>query len=393
MLDKKIIIVNNNLDIGGVQCSLINLLEGIKNDYDITLFLFSNTGEYINNVPKNIKVIEASKKLQLLGISQLDAKKNGIKWNLLRGVLATFTKLFGNKIPFKFLMRSENILDDYDYAISYLHSSNEKSFYAGCNEFVLNSIQAKEKLTFIHCDFLSYGGNTIYNRELYKKFDKVALVSNGCKEKFSRAIPEMENKLYCVRNFNNYKDIIAKSNINSLEYDKDYFNIITVARLSEEKGLMRCIPIIKNLLEEGYKIKWIIVGDGSLRDSIENYIRDNHLENNILLCGNKRNPYRYIKNSDLFLLPSYHEAAPMVFDESKCLGVPILATRTTSTYEMIEECNAGWVCENSKSGIREKLLYILNNRNELMSIKNELMKKRFSNESSLIQFKKLLGEV
>ena len=130
---KKIIIVNNNLDIGGVQCSMINLLNEIRFEYDITLLVFSNSGFLKDKIPKEIKVLEGNKILKLLGISQSDTKNMGIKYYLIRGLLVFWTKNFGNKLPFKLIMQG-NFKKKYDYAISYLHSSNEKSFYGGCNE-------------------------------------------------------------------------------------------------------------------------------------------------------------------------------------------------------------------------------------------------------------------
>ena len=51
---KKLIIVNNNMRIGGVQKSLVNLLSEIKDQYDVTLLLFSKTGEYLENIPPSV---------------------------------------------------------------------------------------------------------------------------------------------------------------------------------------------------------------------------------------------------------------------------------------------------------------------------------------------------
>lgn len=386
---KKIIIVNNNLDIGGVQCSMINLLNEIRFEYDITLFVFSNSGFLKDKIPKEIKVLEGNKILKLLGISQSDTKNMGIKYYLIRGLLVLWTKNFGNKLPFKLIMQG-NFKKKYDYAISYLHSSNEKSFYGGCNEYVLNCIDSNEKITFVHCDFINYGGNTEYNRNLYRLFDKIVFVSKGCKERFLNVMPELESKSYCIRNFNNHKYIIDKSLDKPIEYDSNCLNIITVSRLSKEKGVLRCIPIISELLKKGYKLKWHIVGDGSMAKEINEKIKKEKLEKQVIVYGNKINPYRYMRNADLFLLTSYHEAAPMVFDEAKILSIPILATKTISTTEMIKDCKAGWVCENNDNDIKDTLTYILDNPNELKIIKFNLRKNKLTNSNSLMELKKLL---
>lgn len=79
----------------------------------------------------------------------------------------------------------------------------------------------------------------------------------------------------------------------------------------------------------------------------------------MILHGEQKNPYRYLKNAKLFLLPSYHEAAPMVFGEASCLGIPILSTETTSAIEMVENQGAGWVCKTDDKSLLQKMKNVL----------------------------------
>ena len=55
---KKILIVNNNMNIGGIQKALLNLLCEIGKNYDVTLLLFCKTGGLADKIPESIKVIE-----------------------------------------------------------------------------------------------------------------------------------------------------------------------------------------------------------------------------------------------------------------------------------------------------------------------------------------------
>ena len=80
------------------------------------------------------------------------------------------------------------------------------------------------------------------------------------------------------------------------------------------------------------------------------------MEKKVFLLGETLNPYPYMKGADYLLHPSIHEAAPMVFDEAKVLGLPILSTDTTSAKEMLAECDI--VCENSVQGLQQALLHI-----------------------------------
>lgn len=388
----KLLIVNNNLTTGGVQHSLVNLINGIKYDYEITLFLFCCQGEYREFIPPEVNIIEALSLLKLLGVSQKQAKVLGLHYYLIRGALALYTKILSNHLPLRLLTLTQEKLFGFDAAISFLHCAEEKVFYAGCNEFVLNRVSAKQKIAFLHCDFFSYEGSTERNISSYKKFDKIATVSEGCKLSFIRVIPELKDKTFCVCNCHNYPDIIFSGSYNPVFYETGCINIVTVARLSREKGILRGIKAVSKLLMSGYRFEWHIIGDGGQRAEIEDAIVKNKLTQYIHLYGNQSNPFRYIKNADLFLLTSFHEAAPMVIEEAKCLGVPVLTTDTVSANEMVAEGKEGFICENSENGIYEMLKKILDNPQILDICRENLAQKSYSNERALLQFHNLIHE-
>ncbi|MGA6841334.1 glycosyltransferase [Priestia megaterium] len=387
---KKILIVNNNLATGGVQRSLVNLLNHIKEEYEVTLLLFSNSGSYVQHVPSEVKVIEAAPLLRLLGMSQAQARNLGYTAYSLRSTFALYTKIFNNHLPISLLISNQNKLSGFDVAISFLHNAEEKSFYGGCNEFVLQRVQAKLKVAFIHCDYSNYGGNTPKNQQTYKKFDKIAAVSEGCRQSFVKAIPELDERTQCVYNFHNYSEYITKANANPINYSDGHLNIVTVARLSSEKGILRGIDVLKRLVKEKYRIRWHIIGDGSQRNEIEKKILASDLKEYIILYGNQENPYRFIKNADLFFLPSFHEAAPMVFNESKFLGVPIITTNTTSAVEMVKEGFEGTVCENNEEDMYKAIKRVLNDPNIIKDYKNYLTAQNYTNVTALEQFRKLI---
>lgn len=389
---KKLLIVNNNLTIGGVQQSLITLLDEIKDIYDVTLFVFSNSGEYRDCIPAQTKLIEATLPLKLMGISQGQTKKLGFGFYYIRAILALYSKIFGSSLPIRLLISTQKKLSGFDVAISFLHNAQETLLYGGCNEFVLHRVSAKLKISFLHGDFSNNGGNTPKNRNAYKLFGKIAAVSEGCRQSLLEVVPELTVKTHCVYNCHNYSENILKSKDNPIEYPNNYLNIVTIARLSPEKGILRGIDVMNRLVNEGHKIRWIIVGDGIQRKEIENKILLSYASEYIYLYGNQANPYRYLKNADLLLLPSFHEAAPLVFGEAKCLGVPIITTRTSSAKEMVTEGKEGFVCENSESGIYETLTNVLDNPKVLYECKEYLAKQQYNNEKAILQFCSLIEE-
>ncbi len=385
---KKIIIVNNNLEIGGVQTSLVNLLNEIHDKYEITLLLFRNKEEYKALIPDDVKVISIKSPFKYFGVSQRDLKDRPFMFSA-RAFWYCVAKLFGRAMTIKLMLLFQKTLLDYDCAISYLHESNHKLLYGGCNEFVIKKVHAKEKIAWIHCDFKNNGADINYSRAIYKRFDKIIACSDGAMKAFISCFPEFEQKIFSVRNCNDYAKIKTYAE-NAFEYDKSFFNIVTVARLSPEKGIDRALVAIKNCINHGYSVMYHVVGDGIEKIKLQKLASELGIKDNVVFYGNQSNPYTYMKNANLFLLTSYHEAAPMVFDEVASLGVPVLATKTTSTDEMILKSGSGFVCENHQIDINNSLLNILQNPDTLVSIQNNLKSRIFDNTVIITQLQQII---
>lgn len=384
---KRILFVINNLETGGVQKSLLNLLKEINKLYDVTLLSFFGNAAFEKELPKNVKLIVIKSPFKHLGMSKKDININ-IFLYFSRTVWVVLTKIFGRSFVIKIMSLFQRKLGYYDCAISYLHEGPQKNLYGGCNEFVLKKIKAKKKIAWLHCDFEHCGANNEHSRNIYPKFDRIVACSDGCGKSFLRCLPDLTDKVVVIRNCNDYKAIITAAS-NGINYDDSFFNIVTVARLSEEKGIERGIVAIESCIKAGLQVHYHIVGSGDQENKLKQMVVDHQLENAVFFYGNRKNPYPYIINADLFLLPSYHEAAPMVFDEAACLGVPILSTKTTSTDDMILASGNGYVCDNNTEAIYENMKWILQHKDDLKMIKHNMMSKSYSNQDSIVEFAKL----
>lgn len=344
---KKLLIVNNNLLIGGIQKALIGLLNEIYDKYDITLLLFQKAGPLLDKIPSNIKIVETNSAYKYLGKKQ---KSWGFFHRIKRGMLVVLTRVFGFKFVIPYLnatVHKKECDEEFDVAISYMHNSSFRSFYGGAVNYVLAKIAAKQKICFIHCDYLNSGTANAYNNKLYAKFDKIICVSDSVKKNFNAVLPLMEKKtvvLYNALNLDELNELSKKS----YEYDPKFVNFITVARLSQEKGVERAILAFSRCTCDN--CRYYIIGDGSQRLELEHLIREKKLERKVFLLGEQINPYCYMIGADWLMVPSYHEAAPMVFQEAAALHLPVLTTETSSAREMVSG-NLGIVVDNTIEGI------------------------------------------
>lgn len=354
---KKILFVFFSCQPGGVYASLVNLLNCIKDKYEIDLLLFNDDGD-LSQIPPQVNLIKTNNWMRMLGE---DCNKT-LNRNKIQGyihiALNAFSKLFGATIPHKIINLSLPLKKTYDLAVSFTHDANANSFMIGCNDYVRWNVRAKYKMSFVHCDYLRYGGNEKNNNKRYKDFDFIACVSDSAKNAFLQACPEYKKNAIVVRNCLNVERIFELSKMNTVEYD-ECINILTVSRLSLEKGVLRAAESMKWLKENSkIRFKWHVVGDGSFYDELSNYVKNNNLEDTIILHGKFDNPYGFYPNASVFFLPSLHECAPMVLFEAISFGLPILTTETLSAKEMLQNVPNSYVCENSAEGIRKALLSI-----------------------------------
>ena len=381
---KKVLIAVSQLRVGGVSKALIELLKNICDKCEVTLLCFDHDGAFYSDIPEQVKIVEDNAYLALTERSAGDLQQYGSKYKVIRQVCSAWTKRFNKKIPANYICNKVGKIDGvYDIAIAFGHPQQENIFCNLAGEVVINCVNANKKAIVIHCDYEMYGGHCTYNDKLLLKFDKIAAVSKSVGAAVIRCIPEAEDKICVLRNFHDFKLINEMASQDTIEYRCEN-SLVTVARLSGEKGLERGIEIVKELKMDGYDVEWHIVGGGPLRSQLEHLIGENHADDYIVLEGEQVNPYRYIKGADYLFVPSIHEAAPMVFDEAASLKVPVISTDTLSARELVEDRKIGLVGETEH--IKELLKYALDNKGIFKSM---VLQYESSNTEALHDFESL----
>lgn len=389
---KKILIVNKSFVVGGIQSSMLNMINSLKDDYDIDLCVFNNAGQLKDRLPEGINVIKTNKLLQLHGMSVGEAKNSGVFVYLARLFLGGFARLFTNKLFFNVAMMLQKPLKGYDAAIAYHHEDSPNAVVSGFYRFVSKKTDAPIKLGWIHYDPYKVSFDDRRNEKYMGKMTKIVCVSKGTADIFKKRHPDLKVPVdYCY----NMQDIgriqRLKDEKQEVPFSDECFNCFSACRLTAEKALVRGIKALAPVLREHKDIFWYIAGDGAEKENIEAAIKSEGLDGRIILLGRQSNPYSYMKNSDLLMSLSFHEAAPMVYMEAKALHVPVFSTRTSSTEEMLNDGVEDFICENSEEGIRESFSELMNNREKLLSAKKSLESYKGSNDISVAKIAELMG--
>ena len=395
-MKKKILFIEEGLGIGGAEKSLLailNLLDYSK--YEVDLFLFRHTGEFMNMLPKEVNFLKASKDFALFEenkkVSPLNFfKKHNVKatfysslYLINSGIYKIKKEHIKNKeyIGWNFLKNLFKPLEkEYDVAISFLE---KKTIY-----FNVDKVKAKRRIGFVHIDYSNYPYNYKMDKKYFKEFNNIVTVSNHCKEVLENIFPEYKEKFLVIKNMIlvNLIEEKAKEKVRLKEENEETIKIVTVGRLVNQKGIDNGIFVCKALIDEGYKVRWYVVGKGKDKEKLENLIKTNNLEENFILLGAKTNPYKYIKICDIYVQPSRFEGYGITVAEAKALKKPIVATDIPEFREQIINKKTGILCKDNnelKCGIK----LLIEDKNLRKKLIDNLKKE--NEESNTLELKKL----
>lgn len=384
----KTLVVIDNLYTGGVATSLYNYLYFAHELMDIHLLVFDEDSIDKTKVPDNVEIVTPDKGLHILGKNHSRIKQESFLMMLYRLIMIFLARNINGVVSRMILWPFVKMQSGYDLAIAYAQDDSYKSISKGCIDYIVKRVVAKHKSVIVHCDYKNFGGYDYKQIGMFEKLNSIICVSESCKNNFIECFPKLRNKTIVCENFT---DVDAIRNLagTGISYPTDTVNFVSVCRLSEEKGLSRTIEALGELRDNGVvNFTWTIVGEGPEYEKLNIMIKEKQLTSKITLVGNKDNPYPYIKHASYFVLPSLHEAAPMVYGEAASLGVPIVSTETCSAIELVQERGIGIVVPNNYNGLLQGLRKLIMNPNSI-HIKNNMDLNKFA----MIQLKNFIESI
>lgn len=158
----------------------------------------------------------------------------------------------------------------------------------------------------------------------------------------------------------------------------------TIAELHPVKNLFNAIESIDILLKTNPEIdaRYIIIGEGELKEKLQNFIIEKGLESKVFLTGFMDNASRYLKAFDMFMLTSFSEAFGYVIVEAGMAEVPVIASNVGGIPEtVIPECGI-LIAPRDKKAFALALKMTLNQEYDVR-LQTDNFKKRINNHFSL----------
>lgn len=382
-MKKRLLFVIDSLTCGGAEKSLVTLLNIMDySKFDIDLMMFRRGGAFENLVPDSVHIIAAPHYFEQI------QKNEKCRWKDIYYRVKTSFLLRMNQL-FKEKYHSEQIVyrslkpylvnnnEEYDCAIAY--SQGMPTYY------ISNHVKAKKKLAWINCNYVATKYNKHYDAFCYQSMKYIIVVSDFIKGTL-KEYPFYKK----VRVVN---DIVSPQIIEQLsDLDNEYLGemdykglrLLTVARLEKIKGYDLLVKAASILNEKGIDFKWFIIGEGSERERINILCKEHHIEDRLVLLGQKTNPYVYMKRCDIYVQTSKNEGLGLTVIEAKILGKLIVSTSFSTASSLITDHVDGLLCDIDERDIAKKVTEYIENEKTRSTIFNNLQhQKKFDTREEI----------
>ena len=317
---KDLLIMAKSLGGGGSEVALIELINALPEaHYNITLVLLDSDNEYAYRLKKNVRIVQltfdSSFAKSLVSMYAFPAK---VLKKLSINSFIPYYDFVSNCVTNVFEKTYDIAIDFYGYG----------SFVTA---FLATKIRAKKKATWLH-DEKIYWMKSV--QKYLCKYDKVYGVSQAVVDVFCREYPHYKDKTEVFYNVIDIEEIKRKSEQDELIPFKENFNIVTVGRLTEQKGYDIDIEAASILKNKKINFAWYAIGSGRDEEKLKELVKKYCLEDQFVFLGRKDNPYPYMKHCNLYVQPSRHEGYAFlgiaIFVVLRCILKCMLERRTPS---------------------------------------------------------------
>ena len=324
-MKKKLLFTAYSMGLGGIETALCNLLNRLDYDtYDVTLILERKEGIFLDQIPKQVKVLEY----------KISDDKNVAKRKIKNRLkLIQWKRKLKNKFDFSCCFATYSIPG----AHLALAASKNSHLWVHLNYYITYKENEAEMAKF-------------FDGVMAPKFKRIVFVSEENRREVCKHYDKIVDKSYVCNNFINGEDVLEKAK-EEVDFKKGKETLfVNVGRHDEyQKRLTRIIDAANRLKRGGYKFKILFIGDGEEHQMYEELIETLELQDTIIMMGKKKNPFPYYKMCDAVLLSSEFEGYPVVFLEAMLLKKPILSTKV-SDWEDLDK-KFGMFCNRDEKSV------------------------------------------
>jgi len=168
--------------------------------------------------------------------------------------------------------------------------------------------------------------------------DKIIAVSHDLKAYLSE-LGYSANKIDVVHNGVDCSSLSVSKNADEIidEYSipEGSFIIGTASRIEYEKGFEYLLLSVKELVDGGLPVVFVIVGSGNLQQKYQDMAEEMNIANSVIFAGFQKDVCSYLNVFDLFVMMSLNEGIPLALIEAMCMGKPVVCSAVGGIPEVV----------------------------------------------------------
>ena len=342
---KKVLIVNDIINGGGVEKLLYDFVYRWHENYDLTVMTIYKEYGFYDSYPQNVKYIYKT-----------------VRWVNGKKFSPSYLKCVIKKIICRLRFRKLKKKSDYDVIIALKDGDVTK---------IVADFIAPRKFAWYHTDYKNY----YYSEYIYdsaenelnvlKRYSSVVCVAQTIKDSLIDVIGDAGNYVVKYNPINTAK-VLYDGNEPVLDAKKTEGKtlFVVVGRINYQKGYDLLLEAAHMLEVQGYQFDVLVVGGReNWGDEFDRITRSKKRlnVNSVQFIGARTNPYKYMKMADWMLSTSIFEGYSLVSQEAALLDVPLLLTDCSGVRELLGDSEYGIVVETSVKGIYEGMKKVLDN--------------------------------
>jgi glycosyltransferase involved in cell wall biosynthesis len=297
---KNILIVRPTMGQGGADRVTLTLLQHLdRKQYDLSLLLMRKEGPHLAGIPTDVKVYDAQVKNLWFFLPTLMKWIRRLKPDMIFSTCGganmplSIAAFFSPSRKWKAILSERNII-----------------FPPGKNKFKRTLMLIAKGFFYRFADVLtsvSDGVREDMNRKLHIPVDRIKLVHN----------PVIDDQL-----FEHAKTAVVHPWFSDPRQKPVILHVGRFVHQKDHATLIEAFETVKKKLD----CKLFLLGDGPLRESIEEMVRDRNLSDSVYFAGFDPNPFKYMSKCDVFVLSSLHEGMPGVLIQAMACSAPVVST-------------------------------------------------------------------
>ncbi len=326
MKRKRVLFFIESFSGGGAERVLLTILRNLDMaKFDVIVLVMSDSGVYSRDFHSlDIRIVPV--------LRSRSALMNSLKYKLLYNMLPP-------QLALRWLLKG-------------IKADTYVAFIEGyCTKMFSRLPSSTRKIAWAHIDLKNFPwpitkgiyADAAEEKRAYEKFDMSVGVSND--------VAEVLRSEYGIREVVTIYNPIDEERIRSMadercdiSVDRSAFNIVSVGRLTAQKGYDRLIDLMPSVLARNPQVRLYIVGEGEERSLLEERIEQLKLSDNVILTGFLQNPYSLMKQMDLFVCSSVAEGFSLVIAEAMIAGLPVVSMECAGPNELLGHGQYGRLC-------------------------------------------------